>query len=151
MFRILPALALILTAFPTPQIVQSLADKNRVLLIFAPAASDPRAQQQITLLAHHSAEMNERDLVVLPIYLDNGPPRTGNALRELQIPPVSDVEQLSLRRQYKIGLRDFAAILLGKDGGEKLRSSTPLTIMRLNQTIDAMPMRQDEMKRKPPQ
>jgi hypothetical protein len=33
-----------------------------------------------------------------------------------------------------------------EDGGEKLRSRELLTSKRLFQTIDAMPMRQDEMK-----
>jgi hypothetical protein len=36
-------------------------------------------------------------------------------------------------------------VLLGKDGGEKLRSRTPVTMERLNTLIDAMPMRQQEV------
>ncbi len=151
MFRVLPALVLMLTAFSPMQVVQSLSDKNRVLLVFARAASDPLVQQQIKLLAHHSTEMKERDLVLLPLYLDNALPANADTLRELQSSPVSDAEQLSLRRQYKISQRDFAVVLLGKDGGEKFRSSTPVSIERINHIIDAMPMRQDEMKHKPPQ
>lgn len=36
-------------------------------------------------------------------------------------------------------------ILIGKDGGAKLRSEKPLSMAKLQETIDAMPMRQDEM------
>jgi len=35
-------------------------------------------------------------------------------------------------------------VLIGKDGGEKLRSAQPITAERLFATIDAMPMRQSE-------
>jgi hypothetical protein len=37
---------------------------------------------------------------------------------------------------------------VGKDGGEKLSSSKPLAAEKLFATIDAMPMRRDEMQRR---
>ena len=44
------------------------------------------------------------------------------------------------------GAADFVVILIGKDGGEKLRSRHPLRVESLTKGIDAMPMRQDEMR-----
>lgn len=41
----------------------------------------------------------------------------------------------------------FEAVLVGKDGGEKLRSPEPLTPERLFETIDAMPLRLQERRR----
>ncbi|MGI4802498.1 MAG: DUF4174 domain-containing protein [Janthinobacterium lividum] len=41
----------------------------------------------------------------------------------------------------------FEAVLVGKDGGEKLRAATPLTPERLFETIDAMPLRLQERRR----
>ncbi len=41
----------------------------------------------------------------------------------------------------------FTFILIGKDGGEKYRSRDPVTLKTLYAIIDAMPMRQDEMRR----
>ena len=41
----------------------------------------------------------------------------------------------------------FEAVLVGKDGGEKLHSPDPLTPERLFEIIDAMPMRRQEMRR----
>jgi len=152
MMQLLSTLLLLLTTAPMlhPQILAPLVDRNRVLLLFAPSDNDPRIQSQLKLLAHHTAEMKDRDVVLIPVVTENGPPVAADTLRELQPPPVSDNEQLLLRRQYHISPGAFALILIGKDGEEKFRSSTPVTIERLNQIIDAMPMRQDEMKRKPP-
>ena len=132
------------------QTLASLADKNRVLLVFAPSARDPRVSQQIKLLSHHSAERKERDLVLLPIFLDPTTPPDADTLRDLNPQPVPDVEQLTLRSRFHIAQKDFAVVLIGKDGGEKFRAATPVTLERLDHIIDAMPMRQNEIKRKPP-
>lgn len=42
----------------------------------------------------------------------------------------------------------FEAVLVGKDGGEKLHSATPITAERLFETIDAMPMRRQELRQR---
>jgi hypothetical protein len=44
----------------------------------------------------------------------------------------------------------FAAVLVGRDGGEKLRSAEPVPAEKLFDLIDAMPMRQREMRARPP-
>jgi len=54
----------------------------------------------------------------------------------------------SVFKQYKASSRKFTFILFGKDGGEKLRSNKPVSLEKLYQTIDAMPMRRQEMKNK---
>ena len=43
----------------------------------------------------------------------------------------------------------FKINLTGKDGGVKLTSKSVLTLKKLYDTIDAMPMRKSEMKRQP--
>ena len=40
----------------------------------------------------------------------------------------------------------FAAVLVGKDGGEKFRSEGPVSPEVLFEIIDAMPMRRREMR-----
>ena len=47
----------------------------------------------------------------------------------------------ALRRSYKLPADRFTVILIGKDGGEKRRSDTPMSAATLTATIDAMPMR----------
>lgn len=47
--------------------------------------------------------------------------------------------------ESRFGARAFAVVLIGKDGGEKLRRSAPLATDELFAVVDAMPMRRAEM------
>lgn len=116
-----------------------LKDQFRPLLIFAPRPDDPRLEIQIRTLQEHAAEAQDRDLAV--IALPYGSPSPSR----LQL---TSADAEAARRRFGIAPGDFAVILLGKDGGEKLRSGKSLSMERLEETIDAMPMRQDEMKAK---
>ena len=144
-----PILCLVLLApcCKAQQTLATLVDRNRVLLLFAPTALDGRFGQQLDAFAHHETDLRSRDVVVIPLIQQAGPPNLSHSLRTLQPPHISDEEQLTIRRRFHIAANDFALILLGKDGGEKLRSTAPLSIIRLNRTIDAMPMRKEEMRK----
>ncbi len=150
MLKILLTLSFLLPMPALSQTLASLVDKNRVLLVFAPTDHDPNLQQQLTLLHHRTADMRDRDLVLIPILAQSGPPTTPNTLRTLHPPLISDKEQLLIRNRFAVPPPEFAVILLGKDGGEKLRSPTPIPIDRINQTIDAMPMRKQEIRDRAP-
>ena len=128
------------------QTLSSLVDRNRVLLVFAPDSLDRRFGQQLDNFAHHSADFTSRDLVLIPIVPDSGLPNASPILRELRPPLVHDDEKITIRKRFHIQPTAFTVILLGKDGGEKLRSAAPITIERLKRTIDAMPMRKQEMR-----
>ena len=132
---------------PAQQTLSTLVDRNRVLLIFTPTALDGRYGKQLDDFNHHEADNRARDLVVIPLIQQTGPPNLSPVLRTLQPPYISDWEQITIRRRFHIAASEFAVILLGKDGGEKLRTTTPITITHLNRTIDAMPMRQEEMRK----
>jgi len=150
-------LSLILVLFPAFALAQqspslaSLKDKNRVLLVSAQTDQDPGFQQQIAILNHHAQEMKDRDLVLLPVLIHIGGAASADTLRTIHPPVASDAEQIDLRRHFHIETAQFTVILIGKDGGEKLRQHTPITIQKLNATIDAMPMRRDEMRSRNPQ
>ncbi len=131
------------------QTLSTLVDRNRVLLVFAPNATDGRYGQQLDAFSHHEADLRARDLIVIPLIQQPGPPNLSPTLRALQPPHISDDEQLTLRRRFHVAASEFVIVLLGKDGGEKLRATTPITVARLNRTIDAMPMRQQEMRKRP--
>jgi len=51
-------------------------------------------------------------------------------------------EAKALRARFALGDEAFQAVLVGKDGGAKLRATKPITARELMATIDAMPMRQ---------
>ena len=128
------------------QTLASFVDRNRILLLFAPTDQDAQLRQQLKLLDHHAADLHDRDLLIIPVLGQSGPPRTANTLRTLNPPAISDREQLTIRHRFRVEPTEFAAILLGKDGGEKLRSASPVPIERLREVIDAMPMRQQEQR-----
>lgn len=98
----------------------------RVLLAVAPDAADPALVRQRRLFEAMGAEARERDLVLVEAVGQPGE---------------------SLCRSLGCEPGAFAAVLVGKDGGAKLRSSEPLGADRLVPVIDAMPMRQDEARR----
>lgn len=92
--------------------------KSRILLLFAPAADDPRLAAQHAALADHAADLAERALVIV------------------------DDPDPALRAAFQAPAAGFTAVLLGLDGEEKLRTDEPIQAAALFATIDAMPMRQ---------
>ncbi|MCB1510262.1 MAG: DUF4174 domain-containing protein [Hyphomicrobiaceae bacterium] len=54
----------------------------------------------------------------------------------------------ALRQPYGVNAGQFQAVLVGKDGGSKLRSAQPISARRLFGLIDAMRMRQQDMRRR---
>ncbi|MEO1710911.1 MAG: DUF4174 domain-containing protein, partial [Pseudomonadota bacterium] len=81
----------------------------------------------------------ERDMVVIAV--------VGNRVQAL-IGRGPGMSAVALRRRYGVAAGSFRAILVGKDGGVKLSTGSPLSTGRLFGTIDAMPMRRQEMRRR---
>ncbi|MGI4022212.1 MAG: DUF4174 domain-containing protein [Janthinobacterium lividum] len=52
-------------------------------------------------------------------------------------------------KKYKASAQKFTFILIGKDGGEKLRANETVSLEKLYRTVDDMPMRKGEMKNLP--
>lgn len=100
---------------------------SRILVVAAPSAQDPALAAQREALASARSGLKERDLVVI------------------EAVGASD-EAASLRQQLGVPDRAFRAVLIGKDGGVKLSAGEPLAPQRLFATIDAMPMRRDEVR-----
>lgn len=105
--------------------------QKRVLLLCATRPDDARLHRQQQLLAPAQAELHSRDLLV----------------QEVIASQLSGPDQRYLRQQLNLPDSGFMVLLIGKDGGVKRRETQPLTPTQLFRTIDAMPMRQQEMKR----
>jgi hypothetical protein len=132
------AMATTLTAAAqSPKTLAELRDTSRPLLIFAPTPGDPQLEIQLRTLNEHAPEAADRNLVPIAIIPGNPSPTSTT---------LTGSEAEAARRRFRITPADFTVILLGKDGGEKLRSHKPLTMRQLNSTIDSMPMRQEEMR-----
>jgi hypothetical protein len=131
---------------PLPVTLDLLRDRYRPVLVFAPSTTHTFIQQ-MRILAQGGVPMHERNVITVPLLLheDNKPwgvVFNGND----DIGHMSADEQAAARRRFHVRPNDFTVILIGKDGGEKLRSHRPISLDTLRSTIDAMPMRQEEMR-----
>ena len=113
--------------------------QNRILLVFAPSAADARYRQQMALWAEASAwEFDDRELIVVSVLADSGGFVDGDRLD----PTAGE----NLRQIFGVATNQFRTILVGKDGWEKRRDLSPVSAFVVFEEIDAMPMRQQEMR-----
>jgi hypothetical protein len=112
--------------------------RDRVLLVFASSEDD--ARPQLEPLMRRAAELEDRDLVLISIIGDRARVLAGRAY---------GLSATALRDGYGIAAEaPLTVILIGKDGGEKRRSTRALSGDELFGTIDAMPMRRQEMEKR---
>ena len=123
----------------------SLRHNYRPVLVFA-AEDTEEVRKQMRLLGKSGQAMYERQMVVVPILLhgDQSAEAWRCVLPERDVVALQPDEDTAARRRFHVGDEEFTVILIGKDGGEKLRSQTPVTMERLMKVIDSMPMRQKE-------
>jgi hypothetical protein len=126
----------------------ALHDRYRPLLVFAPDIT-PEFREQMRLLSTSAKDLQERDVMTVPI-TDHWSEMGDGIFDRIHTLSLSKTDQAAARRRFHIAPSAFTVILLGKDGGEKLRSTRPLTLKKLNDTIDAMPMRQEEIRTRTP-
>jgi len=112
--------------------------KNRLILLFAGSMKSPDYKEQLQLLKGQLDGLQERDLLVFSFFANDSGDANGNTLLK------QDVEEI--RNKYKVKSNDQFLILIGKDGGEKLRAPLPTEINRVYGLIDRMPMRRQEMR-----
>ncbi|WP_337270991.1 DUF4174 domain-containing protein [Oryzifoliimicrobium ureilyticus] len=108
--------------------------KNRVLII-AGRVDDEKLRRQIVLLQSHGTDLAERDLVVLQIGRDELRTLYGDKRR---------TNPKAVRQEANITGEAFQLILIGKDGGVKLRRDQPVSADEIFSIIDVMPMRRAE-------
>ena len=104
--------------------------KARVLVVLAADLGSPAVAQQKDQVESMGVGAAERGLVLVQL-------QAGSA------------EARALRTRPGLDEEPFQAVLVGKDGGAKLRAAKPITARELTATIDAIPMRQDEMRQRP--
>ena len=97
---------------------------NRPIVVLADSPDDPRFLEQLRLLEERLPDLKERDVVVIT---DTDPSQKTN-LRQALRP------------------RGFMLVLIGKDGGIKLRKPSPWSVREISRVIDKMPMRRQEIR-----
>ena len=125
--------------------LRPLGVQARPLIVFAPTAEDARLAEQRSMIEKSYTKFAERDQVLISVGGDAatvlGPPRLAALLPET----MDAAATAALRERFNVAEGDFAVVLIGKDGAEKMRETAPLDTGKLFETIDAMPMRQREI------
>jgi hypothetical protein len=106
---------------------------NRVLLVFAPSLKDPRLLAQQAVMAKAALEASDRDLVFVQV-------------AEGRVLGAHDKAD-HLQQRYHIAPSTYHAFLIGKDGKVASEAAGPVDAATLMHKIDAMPMRQEEIRR----
>ena len=113
--------------------ILELQGNARALLIFAPDTSNPGLRQQMHLLSGHDLELSKLNTVFVPLVTLA---HANEVIFGENLHPGNYRDQLSARRKFGIKYNQFVVILLDKDGTERFRSTTPVTMADLTTTID---------------
>jgi hypothetical protein len=107
--------------------------RSRPLLLFAPIPDDPRLTETLSRIRSSRCAFADRDMVTGLVVA------RGDSTLDGQ--PVGPDEAQRLRTQFAVDPDAFAAILIGKDGGEKWRADDVPDLQTIYAVIDGMPMR----------
>jgi len=114
--------------------------KNRLLFLFAPDSRHPFFESLRAEIIAQKAEVDDRDLVVFEV-LERESSRMGDTLLGKE---AAD----AIRKRFAAAPNRFTVILVGKDGGIKLKRNEETDLREIFALIDSMPMRQNEMPQK---
>ncbi|MCG6945551.1 MAG: DUF4174 domain-containing protein [Deltaproteobacteria bacterium] len=114
--------------------------KNRLILAFSPSTKDKGYRAFAKDIALQAEEVVDRDLLVFHI-LETGEIKLGESSLQTG---AGDY----LRESFSIRSGTLTVLLIGKDGGVKLRREGGVELNQIFSLIDTMPMRQREMREK---
>ena len=120
---------------------QALSDfqwKNRLIVVFSETKSSEAYLEQLDLLENDSEGLKDRKLKVI---------HSIPGKHQIMFPLKSAWQDSNLY-QKKESKSDFEVILIGLDGGVKLRETKILETKKLFDLIDSMPMRQSEIRKR---
>jgi len=110
--------------------------QRRPLLLFAPAESDSRLVETVRRIEASRCDFADRDMVLGLIVAE------GTSALDGQVVDTSQAKRLL--SEFGIAANTFSAVLIGKDGGEKLRVNDVPDLPTIYAVIDGMPMRSAE-------
>ena len=111
--------------------------ESRPLLLFAPTDSDPRLVETMRRIEASRCDFVDRDIVLGRIVTEGTSTLDGHV--------VDPTQAQRLVSEFGIGADSFSVVLIGKDGGEKLRVAGIPDLQAIYAVIDGMPMRGREM------
>lgn len=111
--------------------------ERRPLLLFAPTDTDPRLAETQRRIEASRCDFVGRDMVLGVVVGE------GDSTLDGEVIDAGETNRLVER--YAIDANAFTVVLIGKDGGEKLRVKEVPDLSAVYALIDGMPMRRDEM------
>ncbi len=111
---------------------------HRLLLVLAPAVQSPAYESQMLQFTDTDEARAARDLLIAQVLFE-GASRVGKQA-------LGEADATALRAHFGVEDDGFLAVLIGKDGTEKERYDAPVAAAAVFEAIDAMPMRQREMR-----
>jgi len=114
--------------------------KDRVLLIVTDNPNSKEFQKQVKTLKHQETELKNRKLIIYQI--------TPSEYKMGFSEEKKWIKNDKLYNNTKTIDNSFEVILIGLDGGEKLRQNELLSADKLFDVIDGMPMRRSEIENK---
>ncbi len=128
---------------PVP--IKSFLGRKRIALLFLPDQLGAPGAAVLRMVQQHRAEFVARDLVVWAVV------PSGNALgKQKGLPPLFVLHDTNgvITHAYDTDGGASAFYLIGKDGGIKMARPAFPSLRELFGTIDAMPMRREEMRQR---
>jgi hypothetical protein len=113
---------------------------NRPLFVFSSTPDREDYQKQLRDLSSKEGGIEDRDMIV-HLVLEEGNSFVGDL-------PLENEAVRQLQEKFEIDPAGFVVILVGKDGGVKLRKEEYTPMSDIFDLIDSMPMRRQEMKEK---
>ena len=114
---------------------------GRPLLLFAPTDSDPRLVETVRRIEASRCDFVDRDMVLGRIVTQGASTLDGHV--------VGTNQAQRLISKFGISTDSFSVVLIGKDGGEKLRVADVPDLQAIYAVIDGMPMRARETSANP--
>ena len=111
--------------------------KHRIVLVFAESDERPEFRDFMGAWSREQEDVKDRDLVIFRALIKG----TSRGPSGLLTPAQAD----SLRHRFATAGEPFEVVLIGKDGGVKLRSRSA-SVAQIFGLIDTMPMRRAEMR-----
>ncbi|HEA28589.1 MAG TPA: DUF4174 domain-containing protein [Leeuwenhoekiella sp.] len=112
--------------------------RNRILLFSATSLNEESFTAQFKSFLDSPKKLDDRNLILLTLIKGR--------VYDKDLKPVSNYDAAALRKKYDMNASFSGLVLIGKDGGAKLKKNFPVEPKVIFEAIDQMPMRQKEMR-----
>ncbi len=111
--------------------------KTRPIMVYADSPQNPDAMEQLAMLGSDPAPLEDREVIIVEVY--------GSGVSRYRGQPLAPESARSWHDRYRAGRWPFEVVLVGKDGGVKMRRPRAVSVEELSEIIDELPERRREV------